>query len=66
MPQNETKFTQIIYPEDQTQPNLIQTWAVGFQPDPKLGSVGFIRYIIRLNPNLNPFWGQPYPIHLLF
>ena len=48
-------MTQIIYPEDQTQPNLTQNWALVFQPDPKLGSVGFIRYILGLNLNFNPF-----------
>ena len=43
-------------------PNLdagAPTWPeIGF----KLGSFGFIKYIIGLNPNLNPFWGQPDPI----
>ena len=28
----------------------------------KSGSFGFIKYIIGLNPNLNPIWGQPNPI----
>ena len=27
----------------------------------KSGSFGFIKYIIGLNPNLTPFWGQPEP-----
>ena len=58
-------WPKLFYPEDPTQPNLTQNWALVFQPDPKLGSVGFIRYIIGLNLNLNPFWGQPNPIHLV-
>ena len=32
----------------------------------KSGSFGFIKYIIGLNPNLNPFWGQPEPIGPVF
>ena len=32
----------------------------------KLGSFEFIKYIIELNPNLNPFWGQLYPIGPVF
>ena len=50
-------LTQIVSPEDQPDPTWNQlgpwgpTWLVmGF----KLCSFGFIRYIIRLSPNLNP------------
>ena len=32
----------------------------------KLGSFGFIKYIIGLNPNLNPIWGQPDLIRAVF
>ena len=45
-------------------PNLTQlnpNLDPGAQPDPKLGSFGIIKYIIVLNPNLNPIWGQPEP-----
>ena len=47
---------------DQTQPEF-GPWGptrpeIGF----KSGSFRFIKYIIGLNPNLNPNWGQPDPI----
>ena len=58
-------WPKLSYPEDPTQPNLTPNWALVFQPDPKLGSVGFISYIIGLNLNFNPFWGQPNSIHLV-
>ena len=32
----------------------------------KLGSFGFIKNIIGLNPNLNSIWGQPDPIGPIF
>ena len=44
-------------------PNLTQNW---FQIGSKLGSFGFIKYIIGLNPNLKPIWGQPNPIGPVF
>ena len=39
---------------------LSRIWTLGAQPDPKLGSFRFIKYIIGLNPNLNPIQLDPF------
>ena len=46
---NPTQLNPNLDPGGPTRPKI------GF----KLGSFGFIKYIIGLYPNLNPFWGQP-------
>jgi hypothetical protein len=53
---NPTWLNPNLDPGDPTRPEI------GF----KLGSFGFIKYIIELNPNLNPIWGQPDPIGPVF
>ena len=53
-----------IWPWGTTRSDSTQFWTLRAQADPKTGRVqiGFIKYIIGLNPNLNPFWGQSDPI----
>jgi hypothetical protein len=36
-----------------------------FGPNPKSGSIGFIKYGFGLNLNLYPFWGRPDPTRIL-
>ena len=53
---NPTRVSSNLDPGGPTQPKI------GF----KLGSIGFIKYIVGLNLNLNPIWGQPEPIGPMF
>ena len=61
-PTNPTQLSPNLDPGDPTRPDSTWIWTLGAQPDPKSGSIGFNKYIIRLNPNLNPIWGKPDPI----
>ena len=49
-------------------PDTTPIWILRARPDLgfKLGSFGFIKYIIGLNPNLNPIWDQPNPFGPVF
>ena len=63
---NPTQLSPNLDPGVPTRPNKTQILTLGAQQNPKLGSFGFIKYIIGLNPNLNPIWGQLDPIGPLF
>ena len=60
---NLTPLSPNFDPGGPTPPDTTRIWTLGTQPDPKSDSNRVhIKFIIGLNPNLNPFWGQLDPI----
>ena len=57
-----------FWPWGPTRPDSTRVWTLRARPENGSGwvQIRFIKYIIGLNPNLNPFRGQPDPIGPVF